>query len=118
MQSHSAAKFGRADVDISGEESIIPTLNQLTPTAIVWWVFLLSLAMYGIFAIDKRVAIKQRSRISERTLLALALALAGRWPGGFLRQQLPRHQTRKVSFLVRFWIAAECNTAFVVWALV
>ena len=100
MQSHSAAKFGRADVDISGEESIILTLNQLTPTAIVWWVFLLSLAMYGIFAIDKRVAIKQRSRISERTLLALALA--GRWPGGFLRQQLLRHKTRKVSFLVRF----------------
>ena len=96
---------------------MIPTLNHLTPTAIVWWMIGASLAMYVMFAIDKRAAIREQSRrVSERTLLALALA--GGWPGGFIGQQLLRHKTRKVSFLARFWIAAACNTAFVVWTLV
>lgn len=59
----------------------------------------LSFAAYGI---DKRRSSNGGRRVRERTLHLMALA--GGWPGALLGQRMFRHKTKKVSFLVGFWL--------------
>ena len=77
------------------------------------WMMALSVLSYLLFSSDKRSARRRGRRVSEKTLLMLALA--GGWPGGFVAQKVLRHKNRKQDFLARFWIAAVINIAIIGW---
>ncbi|MDD5160539.1 MAG: DUF1294 domain-containing protein [Sulfuricurvum sp.] len=61
---------------------------------------ILNLVTFGIFGIDKLLARMNRNRISEKTLLTLAIV--GGSVGAVFAQKLFRHKTRK--FRYRVWI--------------
>ena len=69
----------------------------------------LNLATAAVYAWDKRAATKQRARISERTLLSLALL--GGWPAAWVTLSLVRHKTQKLGFklpllaITALWVA-------------
>ena len=67
----------------------------------------LSLLTFVLYGIDKRNAIKERWRISEKTLQVFALL--GGWPGALLAQQVFRHKTQKRSFIFLLWLAIFIN---------
>jgi uncharacterized membrane protein YsdA (DUF1294 family) len=62
--------------------------------------------------LDKRKAIKQRRRISESTLLALAFLLGA--PGVLIAMFVFRHKTKKPLFLVLVPLALIENVLLVV----
>ncbi|MYM37773.1 DUF1294 domain-containing protein [Duganella qianjiadongensis] len=64
---------------------------------------------YVLYTLDKSAAIAQRRRIAERTLLLWGLC--GGWPGAWLAQQTLRHKTRKLPFLLLFWLSVMLNLA-------
>lgn len=66
-----------------------------------------SLITYVMYAMDKRAAIKQRRRVSEKTLHWLALV--GGWPGAWCAQQWLRHKTQKTTFRRVFWVTVILN---------
>jgi uncharacterized membrane protein YsdA (DUF1294 family) len=66
---------------------------------IILFIFI-NLVTFGIFGIDKLLARLNRNRISEKTLLTLAIA--GGSVGALFAQKLFRHKTRK--FQYRVWI--------------
>lgn len=72
---------------------------------------LASLGCLALYARDKAAAQAGRRRTPEATLHALALALAGGWPGALAAQPLLRHKTRKPRFRVVFWITVVLNLA-------
>jgi len=72
-----------------------------------------SVACFIAYAADKRAAIRQQRRTSERALLLLGLA--GGWPGALLAQQWLRHKSSKASFLAWFWLTVVLNLAMLVW---
>lgn len=69
----------------------------------------LNVATAAVYAWDKRAAAKQRGRVSERTLLGLALL--GGWPAAWVTMSLVRHKTQKLRFrlpllaITALWIA-------------
>ncbi|HBQ07717.1 MAG TPA: DUF1294 domain-containing protein [Halomonas sp.] len=65
------------------------------------WYATASVITYVLYAWDKRAAIKQRQRVSEKTLHWLALL--GGWPGAWCAQQQLRHKTQKTSFRRVYW---------------
>lgn len=71
-----------------------------------------SVITYITYVIDKKAAIKNRRRVSEKSLHLLALA--GGWPGALLAQQRWRHKTQKISFRVVFWLTVIANLACLV----
>lgn len=68
-----------------------------------------SIIAYVLYALDKSAAIGQRRRIAERTLLLWGLC--GGWPGAWLAQQTLRHKTRKLPFVLLFWLSVILNLA-------
>jgi uncharacterized membrane protein YsdA (DUF1294 family) len=78
----------------------------------------INLAAFAAFASDKRRAIQGARRISESTLLKLALI--GGTPGAFAAQQLLRHKTRKEPFRTQLRLIAAAQVILLVgagWAL-
>jgi uncharacterized membrane protein YsdA (DUF1294 family) len=67
---------------------------------------LVTLVAYGL---DKRAAIKGRTRIPESTLHLLELI--GGFPGGFVGQHLFRHKRAKVRYMVVFWVIVVVHAA-------
>ena len=74
-----------------------------------------SIISYVLYALDKSAAIGQRRRIAERTLLLWGLC--GGWPGAWLAQQTLRHKTRKLPFVLLFWLSVILNLALLVGGL-
>lgn len=68
-----------------------------------------SVIAYVVYAIDKKAAIKQRRRVSEKTLHLLSLV--GGWPGAWIAQQRLRHKTQKTAFKVVYWLTVGVNLA-------
>ncbi len=64
------------------------------------WIVFSSLVTAGLYVWDKRMAVEDRVRISERTLLVWCLI--GGWPGGWMVAHRIRHKTRKQSFRIKF----------------
>ncbi len=63
---------------------------------------LASVAGFLLFWADKNKAQKGQWRIPESTLHGVELF--GGWPGTLIAQQVFRHKTRKVSYLVTLWL--------------
>lgn len=61
-----------------------------------------SLIVFVLYGIDKRQAVREKSRISERTLHAFSVL--GGWPGAHLARGFFRHKTQKMSFRLVFWL--------------
>lgn len=70
-----------------------------------------SCAAFVLYGVDKRRAGTMARRIPERTLQLLALA--GGWPGALLAQRVFRHKTRKIPFLIVFWILSALHVLIV-----
>ena len=91
---------------------------DLTTVFLVWLVFI-NLFAIAIFAIDKRRAIKSRWRISEATLLTVALVCGGF--GALAGMKLFRHKTQKAKFFVGVpflcVVNVACIVAMFVWVL-
>lgn len=75
-----------------------------------------SVIAYITYAIDKKAAIKNRRRVSEKTLHLLGVV--GGWPGAFLAQQRLRHKTQKTAFQVTFWLTVVVNLVCAGWLTV
>src|SRR6185295_7535359 len=66
-----------------------------------------SIYTYRCYSRDKTAAEKARRRTPERTLHLLSLV--GGWPGALIAQVRLRHKTRKISFLIEFWLTVIVN---------
>ena len=82
---------------------------------ILWtFVLLVNMVCFVAFGLDKARALAGQHRISEASLLMLALF--GGWPGGKLAQHLFHHKTRKSPFchlmnaIPLCWIAVAAVT--------
>jgi uncharacterized membrane protein YsdA (DUF1294 family) len=67
-----------------------------------WYFPFINLVAFSIIGIDKRLAIQQKRRISERNLL-FSSAIGGTIGSG-LAMLIFRHKTSKISFLWKFFI--------------
>jgi uncharacterized membrane protein YsdA (DUF1294 family) len=67
----------------------------------------MSLLCFGVYALDKTAARRNRRRVPENTLHLLDL-LCG-WPGGLLAQGWLRHKSSKRSFQIAFWFCVLLN---------
>jgi len=83
---------------------------------IVAFYAVISMLAYITYAIDKKAAINNRRRVSEKTLHLLGVM--GGWPGAFLAQQRLRHKTQKTDFQVTFWLTVVVNLACAGWLAV
>jgi uncharacterized membrane protein YsdA (DUF1294 family) len=72
-----------------------------------------SLVTFVTYWLDKRAAIRDRRRVSERTLHTMELL--GGWPGAYVAQRTFRHKTRKRSYQVVYWAIVVLHVAGVVW---
>jgi uncharacterized membrane protein YsdA (DUF1294 family) len=66
-----------------------------------WYFPLINLVAFSIIGVDKRLAIQQKWRISERNLLFTSIL--GGTIGSGLAMLFFRHKTSKESFLLRFY---------------
>ena len=70
---------------------------EMTATSLAFYgIALMSVVAFGGFAADKLQAIRGGRRVSERTLLLLALG--GGLPGALVAMGLFRHKTAKTAF--------------------
>ncbi len=77
-------------------------IDTLIIGLVIWNLF-----TFLIMGLDKRKAIRNRHRISESTLLALAFALGA--PGVLLAMPVFRHKTKKLLFLLLVPLALIAN---------
>jgi uncharacterized membrane protein YsdA (DUF1294 family) len=68
---------------------------------------LLSLITFCFYGVDKSAARRGRQRVRESTLHVLSLM--GGWPGAILGQKIFHHKTKKLRFIVIFWLMMIVN---------
>jgi len=71
----------------------------------------MSLACFVAYGWDKRRAANGGRRVPESTLQLLAFF--GGWPGALIGQRHFRHKTKKLSFLIVFWVVVVVHVAIV-----
>ena len=74
-------------------------------------VFVMSVVCFAVYGLDKWLAVNGGRRVPENTLHTLALL--GGWPGGWLGQRQFRHKTKKVAFLMMFWLVVVLHFAII-----
>lgn len=79
------------------------------------YLFILIAAGFSICAYDKRAAIKKRQRVSEASLLALALL--GGSLGVFAAMLITRHKTQKTKFIAGVSVIMLLQAALVLYLL-
>jgi uncharacterized membrane protein YsdA (DUF1294 family) len=75
-------------------------------------VLAMSAVNFVIYGLDKRRAARGSRRVPEQTLHVLAFL--GGWPGAMLAQRQFRHKTKKLPFLIVFWLLVAVHIAIVV----
>ena len=84
-----------------------------------WGYLFLTAVMSAItfvaYGIDKRQAVRQRRRISEKRLHQFALL--GGWPGAWAGRQVFRHKTQKTSFRVVYYSIVVFHIAMITLAI-
>jgi uncharacterized membrane protein YsdA (DUF1294 family) len=90
-------------------------INQqnMTPLIVTYFslVAVMSCVSFVVYAVDKRQAAINGRRVPERTLHLLAFL--GGWPGALLGQRQFRHKTKKMSFLLVFWLVVVLHLVIV-----
>lgn len=76
---------------------------------------MVSVLAYITYAIDKKAAIKNRRRVSEKSLHLLGVL--GGWPGALVAQQWLRHKTQKTAFQAIFWLTIALNLTCAGWLI-
>ena len=74
-------------------------------------VMVMSIICFVAYGLDKQLAVDGSRRVSEGSLHLLALL--GGWPGAIMGQRRFRHKTKKLSFLIEFWLVVMLHLAFV-----
>ena len=74
-------------------------------------VAVMSCVSFVVYGVDKRQATIDGRRVPERTLHLLAFL--GGWPGALLGQRQFRHKTRKVRFLIVFWLVVVLHVVII-----
>lgn len=69
----------------------------------------LSLITFCFYGVDKSAAKRGKQRVRESTLHLLSLF--GGWFGALLGQKVFRHKTKKLRFLLVFWLTVVVNIA-------
>jgi uncharacterized membrane protein YsdA (DUF1294 family) len=79
------------------------------------YLFFINVLTFVVFGWDKNLAIKNKGRISEKTLLWLGII--GGALGAFLAMKFFRHKTKKKSFLIRFGMVVVLQVLLMVFVL-
>lgn len=74
-----------------------------------------SMIAFVLYGLDKRRAIKNQPRISERTLHILSFL--GGWPGAYLATRLFRHKTLKIMFRLVFWLTVAVHLMIIAYGI-
>ena len=74
---------------------------------------LVAIVAYGM---DKRRAVRDKPRISERTLHLLSAF--GGWPGAHLARRVLGHKPQKMSFRIVYWIIVAMHLSIIVYGVV
>jgi uncharacterized membrane protein YsdA (DUF1294 family) len=77
------------------------------PVALTLYYFILSGFTFLIYGLDKLLALNEKRRVREKTLLVLALI--GGWPGAYVGQQVFRHKISKQIFRRTFFLLVFIN---------
>ena len=86
--------------------------NVTMPRMLATWLSVMAIASvlaFGLYALDKRAAIRNERRVPEKTLHMVSLL--GGWPGAWLGQRVFRHKTSKPAFLWVFGLTVALNVA-------
>ncbi len=75
------------------------------------FVAVMSVVCFAAYGLDKRRAGNGGRRVQEHTLQILAFL--GGWPGALLGQRQFRHKTKKLAFLIVFWLVVVLHIAIV-----
>ncbi|MBM4074926.1 MAG: DUF1294 domain-containing protein [Planctomycetes bacterium] len=75
-----------------------------------------SIVAFVLYGVDKRKAVRDRPRISERTLHVIALI--GGWPGAYLGSRVFRHKSSKMSFRVVSWVIVVIHLLILCYGIV
>ena len=74
-------------------------------------VTVMSVICFAAYGLDKQQAVHGGRRLAESTLHLLALL--GGWPGAMLGQRQFRHKTKKLPFLIKFWLVVVLHVGIV-----
>lgn len=92
------------------EKTLAPELLILGLIAIIW-----NILVFAIYVADKRRAKTRRRRISESTLITLAILMGGLGAG--VAMLLLRHKTRKPLFCIVVPLALFLQIGGILWIL-
>lgn len=73
------------------------------------FVLLMNSALFIMYGLDKRAAVKGFRRIPKSSLHVIALL--GGWPAAFIAQSVFHHKTRKSAFQLVHWLAVLASIA-------
>jgi uncharacterized membrane protein YsdA (DUF1294 family) len=76
------------------------------------WTLVASVFCSALYYVDKRQAIHDNRRISEKQLHLIELA--GGWPGAVIARQVFRHKTRKLAYRLRFWLIVVVHVLLII----
>jgi uncharacterized membrane protein YsdA (DUF1294 family) len=79
--------------------------------AVIYYLITINILTFLLYWIDKRKAIKNKRRISEKRLHTFELL--GGTLGAFAAQRLVRHKNKKVSFLIVFYLIVVMQVSVV-----
>ncbi|MDG1995511.1 MAG: cold shock and DUF1294 domain-containing protein [Emcibacteraceae bacterium] len=85
------------------------------PMLVFYYYITLSILTFVVYRVDKMSAKYGQQRTPENTLHFLSLI--GGWPGALFAQQKFRHKTKKLSFLIFYWVTVIINCAGLLWLL-
>jgi len=92
---------------------VVGALLGYLPTLVVAGSVAASAISVILMVIDKRRAVKNQRRVSEKTLHLAELF--GGWPGSLAAQHVVRHKNRKVSYQVVFVLCATVHATLLIW---
>ncbi len=107
------AIFAAAALLIVAAVTALAIYGQATPP--VGYAAGISAATIALYGYDKRAAVKDRLRVPENVLHALAIL--GGSPAALLSRKVFRHKTSKASFRIRFWVIVVVQGAAIAAAL-
>ena len=64
---------------------------------------------YMLYSLDKQASLQHRQRIPEASLHIAAML--GGWPGALIARAMLRHKTKKIRFVIFFWLSIIINFA-------